>query len=71
MKMGKELDTDVKISAEIPQKFENYVANSLRGNCISFDSKIPHWVSEVTEGVRYSMVFWAKKSDLMIPQQII
>jgi hypothetical protein len=29
MKMGKELDTDVKISAEILQKFENYVANEM------------------------------------------
>jgi len=27
--MGKELDTDVKISAEILQKFENYVANEI------------------------------------------
>lgn len=51
--------------------FDGYTANSSRGNCINFDAKIPHWVSEVTQGVRYSMVFWAKKSDLMIPQQII
>jgi hypothetical protein len=27
--MGKELDADVKISAEISQKFENYVANEI------------------------------------------
>lgn len=51
--------------------FENFVANSDRGNCISFDAKIPHCVTEVTEGVRYSMVFWVKQNDLAIPQQII
>jgi hypothetical protein len=51
--------------------FENYIANSARGNCVIFDSKLPHWVSEVTEGVRYSMVFWIKKSDLMLSQELI
>ncbi len=51
--------------------FEGHIADSTRGNCIEFDAKIPHWVSEVTEGVRYSMVFWIRKSDLIIPQQLI
>jgi hypothetical protein len=51
--------------------FENFTANPNRGNCINFDAKLPHWVTEVMQGVRYSMVFWARKSDLMIPQEII
>jgi hypothetical protein len=51
--------------------FEGYNVNSSRGNCVSFDAKLPHWVTELTYGVRYSLVFWVKKSDLMIPQAII
>lgn len=51
--------------------FDEYTIKSSRGNCVGFDAKLPHWVTEVMHGVRYSLVFWIKKSDLMMPQPII
>ena len=42
----------------------NKVVDKSSGNCILFDSSDWHSVSAITQGIRYSLVFWLEKIHL-------
>ena len=47
-----------------------HIAGSELGNCISFHAGLPHLVTEVTSGVRYTALFWVEATDFLQPQKI-
>lgn len=47
------------------------VANRTHGNVIVFPAKDTHWLTKVTEGVRYSMTLWLHKEDFNHKRSIL
>lgn len=47
------------------------VASKELGNTIVFHSSLEHWVEKVTNGRRYSIVFWVEKEHLNINNTLI
>lgn len=48
-----------------------HIADSKIGNCISFDAGLPHYVTEVTEGTRYTALFWVESTDFLNDPKLI
>ena len=42
---------------------DNKIIKKVNGNCVLFDSKTIHSVSEIKSGIRYSLVFWLEYSN--------
>jgi len=45
---------------DLPGDYEEYIFSKKKGSIIVFDSRVTHRVTEVTKGVRYSLVKWVQ-----------